>query len=80
MEELGIDQKTFAKKLGRSKVAVTHVLNWLKLSTGAQEIILGLSEPDQIRKISRNKRSLIFEEQTEADQIRRIQQLISEMH
>lgn len=78
MEKLGIDQKSFAKKLSSSKVAVTHVMNWLKLSEGAQQVLLQLNEPDQIRKISRKKRNLIMKEQTEAAQITLIRQLIKD--
>lgn len=78
MEELGIDQKSLAKNLGCSKAAITHVMNWLKLSNGAQKILLQLSDPNQVRSISRKARNLILEEQSESAQVKKIEEMISE--
>lgn len=75
MDQFGIDQKSLAKKLGLSNVAVTHVMNWLRLSKCAQEVIINLSEPSQIRKISRKARSRILKERTESAQVAMIQQI-----
>lgn len=53
MEELGLNESQFAKKMKISRNAVNEVMKWLKLDRRNQKRLLEIHESSEIRKYSR---------------------------
>jgi site-specific DNA recombinase len=63
MEELGINESKFAKKLKISRNAVNEVMKWLKLDKPTQTLLVNLKDSGDIRKYSRKWRKGMLPDQ-----------------
>ena len=76
MKGQNLGQNQFARQLGLSAGAVSHVMKWLRLSPKAVKMILALDSPDKIRKVSRKFREHLLGI-TPAEQIKALSDLIN---